>query len=85
MRAETESLIEEIKQSVRPLRRHLDVESVMRRLAELNKAGAGDVTPAGNSTRARGGRATRERRHASQDSQSVLLSGIDWLDDRSRP
>ncbi|MGA8887420.1 MAG: peptide chain release factor 2 [Pseudolabrys sp.] len=37
MRAETQNLVEEIKQSVRLLRRHLDVDAAMRRLAELNK------------------------------------------------
>ncbi|HET7193222.1 MAG TPA: peptide chain release factor 2 [Pseudolabrys sp.] len=37
MRAETQNLVEEIKQSVRLLRRHLDVDSATRRLAELNK------------------------------------------------
>ncbi|HEY4981500.1 MAG TPA: peptide chain release factor 2 [Pseudolabrys sp.] len=38
MRAETQNLVEEIKQSVRLLRRHLDVDTATRRLAELNKA-----------------------------------------------
>ncbi|MBS0246609.1 MAG: peptide chain release factor 2 [Proteobacteria bacterium] len=38
MRAETQNLIEEIKQSVGLLRRHLDVDAATRRLAELNKA-----------------------------------------------
>ncbi|MGC2716279.1 MAG: peptide chain release factor 2 [Pseudolabrys sp.] len=37
MRAETQNLVEEIKQSVRLLRRHLDVDAATRRLAELNK------------------------------------------------
>ncbi|HEY6859373.1 MAG TPA: peptide chain release factor 2 [Pseudolabrys sp.] len=37
MRAETQNLVEEIKQSVRLLRRHLDVDTATRRLAELNK------------------------------------------------
>ncbi|MGB6349026.1 MAG: peptide chain release factor 2 [Pseudolabrys sp.] len=37
MRAETQNLVEEIKQSVRLLRRHLDVDAAIRRLAELNK------------------------------------------------
>ncbi|HEY6700552.1 MAG TPA: peptide chain release factor 2 [Pseudolabrys sp.] len=37
MRAETQNLVEEIKQSVRLLRRHLDVDIATRRLAELNK------------------------------------------------
>ncbi|HWE79491.1 MAG TPA: peptide chain release factor 2 [Pseudolabrys sp.] len=37
MRAETVNLVEEIKQSVRLLRRHLDVDAAQRRLAELNK------------------------------------------------
>ncbi|HEY5280264.1 MAG TPA: peptide chain release factor 2 [Pseudolabrys sp.] len=37
MRAETQNLVEEIKQSVRLLRRHLDVDAAQRRLAELNK------------------------------------------------
>ncbi|HEY6026653.1 MAG TPA: peptide chain release factor 2 [Pseudolabrys sp.] len=37
MRAETQNLVEEIKQSVRLLRRHLDVDTAQRRLAELNK------------------------------------------------
>ncbi|HET7164407.1 MAG TPA: peptide chain release factor 2 [Pseudolabrys sp.] len=37
MRAETQNLVEEIRQSVRLLRRHLDVEAATRRLAELNK------------------------------------------------
>ncbi|HET8972691.1 MAG TPA: peptide chain release factor 2 [Pseudolabrys sp.] len=37
MRAETQNLVEEIKQSVRLLRRHLDVDTAIRRLAELNK------------------------------------------------
>ncbi|HEX3859913.1 MAG TPA: peptide chain release factor 2 [Pseudolabrys sp.] len=37
MRAETQSLIEEIKQSVKLLRRHLDFDAAQRRLAELNK------------------------------------------------
>ncbi|HEV2627791.1 MAG TPA: peptide chain release factor 2 [Pseudolabrys sp.] len=37
MRAETVNLVEEIKQSVRLLRRHLDVDTAQRRLAELNK------------------------------------------------
>ncbi|MFZ0065246.1 MAG: peptide chain release factor 2 [Pseudolabrys sp.] len=37
MRAETQNLFEEIKQSVRLLRRHLDVDAATRRLAELNK------------------------------------------------
>ncbi|MFN3890485.1 MAG: peptide chain release factor 2 [Beijerinckiaceae bacterium] len=36
MRAEAESLVEQIKQSVGLLRRHLDVETATRRLAELN-------------------------------------------------
>ncbi|HZL30170.1 MAG TPA: peptide chain release factor 2 [Pseudolabrys sp.] len=38
MRAETQNLVEEIKQSVGLLRRHLDVDTATRRLAELNKA-----------------------------------------------
>ncbi|HEU5016929.1 MAG TPA: peptide chain release factor 2 [Pseudolabrys sp.] len=37
MRAETQSLLEEIKQSLGLLRRHLDVDAAQRRLAELNK------------------------------------------------
>ncbi|MGE5773015.1 MAG: peptide chain release factor 2 [Hyphomicrobiales bacterium] len=37
MRAETQNCVEEIKQSVRLLRRHLDVDTATRRLAELNK------------------------------------------------
>ncbi|HEY7229731.1 MAG TPA: peptide chain release factor 2 [Pseudolabrys sp.] len=37
MRAETQNLVEEIKQSVRLLRRHLDVDAATQRLAELNK------------------------------------------------
>ncbi|HME30656.1 MAG TPA: peptide chain release factor 2 [Pseudolabrys sp.] len=37
MRAETQNLAEDIKQSVRLLRRHLDVDAATRRLAELNK------------------------------------------------
>ncbi|MGN6570216.1 MAG: peptide chain release factor 2 [Pseudolabrys sp.] len=37
MRAETVNLVEEIKQSVRLLRRHLDVDVAQQRLAELNK------------------------------------------------
>ncbi|HZD90668.1 MAG TPA: peptide chain release factor 2 [Pseudolabrys sp.] len=37
MRAETQSLLDEIKQSLGLLRRHLDVETAQRRLAELNK------------------------------------------------
>ncbi|HLH91678.1 MAG TPA: peptide chain release factor 2 [Xanthobacteraceae bacterium] len=37
MRAETEKLVEEIKQSVGLLRRHLDVDKARMRLAELNK------------------------------------------------
>ncbi|HKS84365.1 MAG TPA: peptide chain release factor 2 [Pseudolabrys sp.] len=37
MRAETQNFVEEIKQSVRLLRRHLDVDTATRRLAELNK------------------------------------------------
>ncbi|HZP69078.1 MAG TPA: peptide chain release factor 2 [Pseudolabrys sp.] len=37
MRSETQNLVEEIKQSVRLLRRHLDVDTATRRLAELNK------------------------------------------------
>ncbi|HWM80917.1 MAG TPA: peptide chain release factor 2 [Pseudolabrys sp.] len=37
MRAETEKLVEEIKQSVELLRRHLDVDAATQRLAELNK------------------------------------------------
>ncbi|HXD47031.1 MAG TPA: peptide chain release factor 2 [Pseudolabrys sp.] len=37
MRAETQALVEEIKQSVRLLRRHLDVDAAQQRLAELNK------------------------------------------------
>ncbi|WP_158813072.1 peptide chain release factor 2 [Methylocapsa sp. S129] len=36
MRAEAESLVENIKQSMGLLRRHLDVETATRRLAELN-------------------------------------------------
>ncbi|MCW5691405.1 MAG: peptide chain release factor 2 [Pseudolabrys sp.] len=38
MRAETQNLVDEIKQSVGLLRRHLDVDAATRRLAELNKA-----------------------------------------------
>ncbi|MDO9413626.1 MAG: peptide chain release factor 2 [Pseudolabrys sp.] len=38
MRAETQTLVEDIKQSVGLLRRHLDVDTATRRLAELNKA-----------------------------------------------
>ncbi|MBI1202854.1 MAG: peptide chain release factor 2 [Rhodopseudomonas sp.] len=38
MRAETQNLVDEIKQSVGLLRRHLDVDTATRRLAELNKA-----------------------------------------------
>ncbi|MGE0060527.1 MAG: peptide chain release factor 2 [Xanthobacteraceae bacterium] len=37
MRAETESLVDDIKQSVGLLRRHLDVDQAQRRLAELNR------------------------------------------------
>ncbi|HET9716693.1 MAG TPA: peptide chain release factor 2 [Pseudolabrys sp.] len=37
MRAETEALVGEIKQSIGLLRRHLDVGAATRRLAELNK------------------------------------------------
>ncbi|MGA7973950.1 MAG: peptide chain release factor 2 [Pseudolabrys sp.] len=37
MRAETETLLDDIKQSLGLLRRHLDVETAQRRLAELNK------------------------------------------------
>ncbi|MDP2295267.1 MAG: peptide chain release factor 2 [Pseudolabrys sp.] len=37
MRAETQNLVEDIKQSVGLLRRHLDVDTATRRLAELNK------------------------------------------------
>ncbi|MBS0535263.1 MAG: peptide chain release factor 2 [Proteobacteria bacterium] len=38
MRAETQNLVDEIKQSAGLLRRHLDVDAATRRLAELNKA-----------------------------------------------
>ncbi|MDO8877987.1 MAG: peptide chain release factor 2 [Pseudolabrys sp.] len=38
MRAETQNLVDEIKQSVGLLRRHLDVDTATQRLAELNKA-----------------------------------------------
>ncbi|WP_156380749.1 peptide chain release factor 2 [Pseudolabrys sp. Root1462] len=38
MRAETQNLVSEIKQSVGLLRRHLDVDAATQRLAELNKA-----------------------------------------------
>ncbi|HET7849167.1 MAG TPA: peptide chain release factor 2 [Pseudolabrys sp.] len=37
MRAETQSLVEDIKRSIGLLRRHLDVDTAQRRLAELNK------------------------------------------------
>ncbi|HTQ81633.1 MAG TPA: peptide chain release factor 2 [Pseudolabrys sp.] len=37
MRAETLKLVEDIKQSMQLLRRHLDVDAAKRRLAELNK------------------------------------------------
>ncbi|HEY1472717.1 MAG TPA: peptide chain release factor 2 [Pseudolabrys sp.] len=58
MRAETQSLVEEIKQSLRLLRRHLDVETATRRLAELNKEAE---DPTLWSDQARGQRVMRER------------------------
>ncbi|MGH6726438.1 MAG: peptide chain release factor 2 [Pseudolabrys sp.] len=58
MRAETQGLVEEIKQSVRLLRRHLDVETAQRRLAELNKEAE---DPNLWSDQSRGQRVMRER------------------------
>ncbi|MFN3659376.1 MAG: peptide chain release factor 2 [Pseudolabrys sp.] len=58
MRAETEKLVEDIKQSVRLLRRHLDVDTAQRRLAELNKESE-DPTLWNDQTRAQ--RVMRER------------------------
>ncbi|MBI2715823.1 MAG: peptide chain release factor 2 [Rhizobiales bacterium] len=58
MRAETQNLVEEIKQSVRLLRRHLDVDTATRRLAELNKAAE---DPSFWSDQSRAQRTMRER------------------------
>ncbi|MGC1465613.1 MAG: peptide chain release factor 2 [Pseudolabrys sp.] len=58
MRAETQSLVEEIKRSIGLLRRHLDVDTAQRRLAELNKA-AEDPTLWNDQSRAQ--RVMRER------------------------
>ncbi|HEX3440774.1 MAG TPA: peptide chain release factor 2 [Pseudolabrys sp.] len=58
MRAETQNLVEEIKQSVRLLRRHLDVDAAQQRLAELNKE---SEDPNFWSDQARAQRTMRER------------------------
>ncbi|HEY6831391.1 MAG TPA: peptide chain release factor 2 [Pseudolabrys sp.] len=58
MRAETQNLVEEIKQSVRLLRRHLDVDTAQQRLAELNKE---SENPAFWNDQARAQRVMRER------------------------
>ncbi|HSP50242.1 MAG TPA: peptide chain release factor 2 [Pseudolabrys sp.] len=58
MRAETQSLLEEIKQSLKLLRRHLDVDTATRRLAELNKEAE---DPSLWSDQTRGQRVMRER------------------------
>ncbi|HEX5211581.1 MAG TPA: peptide chain release factor 2 [Pseudolabrys sp.] len=58
MRAETQTLVEDIKQSLKLLRRHLDVDAATRRLAELNKEAE---DPNLWSDPARGQRVMRER------------------------
>ncbi|HEY7998401.1 MAG: peptide chain release factor 2 [Pseudolabrys sp.] len=68
MRAETQSLIEEIKQSLRLLRRHLDVDTATRRLAELNKE---SEDPSLWSDQSRGQRVMRER-DALEDSLNAI-------------
>ncbi|HEY5380599.1 MAG TPA: peptide chain release factor 2 [Pseudolabrys sp.] len=78
MRAETQNLIEEIKQSVRLLRRHLDVDTATRRLAELNKA-AEDPIFWNDQTRAQ--RTMRER-DALEDSLNAIGRIERELDDQ---
>ncbi|MGH6663951.1 MAG: peptide chain release factor 2 [Pseudolabrys sp.] len=78
MRAETHSLVEEIKQSLRLLRRHLDVETATRRLAELNKAAE---DPTLWSDQSRGQRVMRER-DALEDSLDAIGRIERELDDQ---
>ncbi|MGA2565779.1 MAG: peptide chain release factor 2 [Pseudolabrys sp.] len=78
MRAETQSLVEEIKQSLRLLRRHLDVDTAQRRLAELNKEAE---DPNLWSDPARGQRVMRER-DALEDRLKALGRMEQELDDQ---
>ncbi|HEX5508569.1 MAG TPA: peptide chain release factor 2 [Pseudolabrys sp.] len=78
MRAETQSLIEDIKRSIGLLRRHLDVESAQRRLAELNKDAE---NPNLWSDQSRAQRVMRER--DALDAQLTALGRIEQeLDDQ---
>ncbi|MGH6684382.1 MAG: peptide chain release factor 2 [Pseudolabrys sp.] len=78
MRAETQNLVEEIKQSLKLLRRHLDVETATRRLAELNKEAE---DPALWSDQSRGQRVMRER-DALEDSLNAIGRIERELDDQ---
>ncbi|HZQ13147.1 MAG TPA: peptide chain release factor 2 [Pseudolabrys sp.] len=78
MRAETEKLVGEIKQSLGLLRRHLDVDAAKRRLAELNKDAE---DPNLWSDQARAQRVMRER-DALEDSLTAIGRIEQELDDQ---